>query len=91
MMNTAALIAEFFGTFLLVLTVFASGGNPLAIGGVLALIVYLIGKQSGAHVNPAISTAMFVKGALSMNEYLGYVASQVAGGVASLYVYRVFA
>jgi glycerol uptake facilitator-like aquaporin len=42
-------------------------------------------------VNPAISAAMYVKGALSLNELGAYVASQVAGGVASLYAYRVFA
>lgn len=91
MLDTVALASEFFGTFLLVLSVFASGGNPWVIGATLALIVVLIGKRSGAHVNPAISTAMYVKGSLSFNEYLAYVAAQVLGGVASLYAYRVFA
>jgi aquaporin Z len=91
MLDTTALLAEFLGTFLLVLAVFASGGNAYVIGGTLAVIVLLIGKVSGAHVNPAISAAMFMKGALSTNELAGYVASQVAGGVASLYAYRVFA
>jgi aquaporin Z len=91
MINSTALLAEFLGTFLLVLSVFASGGNAYVIGGTLAVIVLLIGKISGAHVNPAISAAMYVKGALSMNELGAYVASQVAGGVASLYAYRVFA
>ncbi len=91
MIDSSILIAEFLGTLLLLLAVMASGGNALVIGGTLALIIFLIGKISGAHVNPAISTAMYVKGSLSLNEYLMYVASQVAGGVASLYVYRVFA
>lgn len=91
MIDTAALVAEFFGTLLLVLSVFFSGGNAYVIGATLAVIILLIGKTSGAHVNPAISTAMYVKGSLSMNEYLAYVASQVAGGVAALYGYRTFA
>jgi hypothetical protein len=34
---------------------------------------------------------MFVKGSLSAPELGAYVASQVAGAVASLYAYRVFA
>jgi hypothetical protein len=34
---------------------------------------------------------MYAKGALSLTELLAYTASQVAGGVASLYAYRVFA
>lgn len=61
------------------------------IGATLAVIILLIGKLSGAHVNPAISAAMYAKGALSLNEFLAYSASQVAGGLVSLYAYRVFA
>ncbi len=84
------LAAEFLGTFLLVLSVFASGGNAYVVGATLAVIIILTGKVSGGHVNPAISIAMYTKGALSFNELLAYVASQLAGGVASLYAYRVF-
>jgi glycerol uptake facilitator-like aquaporin len=91
MMNTTAFLGEFLGTFLLVLSVFASGGNAFVIGGTLAVIVLMLGKISGAHVNPAISTAMYLKGSLTNQEYLMYVASQVLGGVASLYTYRMFA
>lgn len=91
MINSTALLAEFLGTFLLVLSVFASGGNAFVVGGTLAGIILLIGKLSGAHVNPAISVAMFARGSLSTNELLAYVVSQVLGGVASLYAYRVFA
>jgi aquaporin Z len=84
------LAAEFLGTFLLVLSVFASGGNAYVVGATLAVIIILTGKVSGGHVNPAISMAMYVKGAISSKELLGYVVSQLAGGVASLYAYRVF-
>jgi hypothetical protein len=34
---------------------------------------------------------MFMKGSLSLNELLAYAAVQIAGAVASLYTYRVFA
>ncbi len=91
MIDTTALLAEFLGTFLLVMTVLATSGSALMVGGALALIILLIGKTSGAHVNPAISTAMYMKGALSFNEFMGYVAAQVLGGVASLSAYKVFA
>ncbi len=43
MIDATALIAEFIGTFLLVLAMFASGGSALAIGATLALIVAMIG------------------------------------------------
>jgi aquaporin Z len=51
----------------------------------------LIGATSGGHVNPAVSLAMYVKGALSLNELVMYVASQALGGVAAVYAYRSFA
>jgi len=90
MLDAVTLAAEFLGTFLLVLSVFASGGNAYVVGATLAVIIILTGKVSGGHVNPAISMAMYVKGAISFKELLGYVVSQLAGGVASLYAYRVF-
>ena len=90
-MDFVSLIAEFLGTFLLVLSVFASGGNAYVIGATLAVIVLLIGKLSGAHVNPAISFAMFMKGSLSVKDLTGYMVAQLLGGVASLYAYRIFA
>jgi len=90
MLDAVTLAAEFLGTFLLVLSVFASGGNAYVVGATLAVIIILTGKVSGGHVNPAISLAMYVKGALSFKELLAYLASQFAGGVASLYAYRVF-
>ena len=90
MLDAVTLAAEFLGTFLLVLSVFASGGNAYVVGATLAVIIILTGKVSGGHVNPAISMAMYAKGALSFKELLGYVARQLAGGVASLYAYRVF-
>ena len=89
-MNSLALLAEFFGTFILVLTVIATSGNAYWIGAALAVVVLLIGKISGGHVNPAISVTMFVKGALTQMELLAYIAVQCLGGVASLYTYRAF-
>jgi aquaporin Z len=91
MVDGLVLLAEFLGTFLLTLSVFASGGAWWAVGGTLALIVLLIGKLSGGHVNPAISAAVYFKGALSLQELAAYVGCQVAGAVSSFYVYRVFA
>jgi glycerol uptake facilitator-like aquaporin len=91
MIDAVALLAEFLGTFILTLSVFASGGNAYVIGATLAVTILLTAKLSGGHHNPAISAAMYAKGALSLKEFLAFTISQVAGGVSSLYIYRVFA
>jgi aquaporin Z len=90
-MDSVSLIAEFLGTFLLVLSILASSGNAYVVGATLAVIILLTGKVSGGHVNPAVSLAMYVKGSLTLKEFMSYSASQLLGGATSLYAYRVFA
>jgi aquaporin Z len=90
MLSALPLLAEFLGTFLLVLSIIASGGNAWVIGGTLAVVILLVGSMSGAHVNPAVSLAMFLKGSLSTQELGAYVVVQLLGGAASLYAYNAF-
>jgi aquaporin Z len=84
------LLGEFFGTFLLLMAIFATG-NALVIGGTLALNVFLLGGISGAHVNPAVSLAMLAKGAMSMSDFIGFTIAQCAGAVTAWYAYSVLA
>ncbi len=91
MLSALPLLAEFLGTFLLTLSVIASGGNPWIVGAALALVILLVGSMSGAYVNPAVSFAMYLKGALSVQEVAAYVLVQLLGGAASLYAYNAFA
>ena len=91
MLSALPLLAEFLGTFLLVLVIIASGGNPWISGGALALIILLVGAMSGAQVNPAVSLAMFLKGALTSQELAGYIVVQLLGGASALYAYNAFA
>ena len=80
--------AELVGTFFFLLSILASGGNPLVVGGSLALVVYLIAGVSGADVNPAISFMAYLEGVLRPSELVGYVIVQLAGAAAALYAYR---
>jgi aquaporin Z len=79
---------EFIGTFFLVLTVgmaVATAGTlaPLAIGSVLMVMVFAGGHVSGGHYNPAVSTAVLLRGKLTPNEYVAYVVTQVLAAVAA--------
>jgi aquaporin Z len=81
------LAVEFIGTFFLMFTVgmataTAGGLTPLAIGAVLMVMVFAGGHISGAHYNPAVSTAVLVHGKLATHEYLPYMVTQ-AGAATS--------
>jgi len=86
--NTTSYLAEYLGAFLFILSIFASGGNPLIIGGTLAVVIYLIGSLSGAHVNPAVSVSMFLNGDLNGQQLATYAAAQLLGGASAYYSYK---
>ena len=73
-------IIEFIGTFFLVLTIGLTG-DPIAIGTMLMVMVYMGGHISGAHYNPAVSIAMIIRGLLSVKEAINYILSQLAGAI----------
>ena len=87
-MRQSAYLAEYLGSFFFILVILMSGGNPLVIGGALAMTVVLISGLSGAHVNPAVSLAQYLHGSLRPNDLLVYVALQLLGGVSAYYAYR---
>jgi aquaporin Z len=82
-------LAEFIGTFFLVLTIgctVLSGGKgvipPLAIGSALMVMVYAGGHISGAHFNPAVTIAVWLRGRCKGADVGPYIAAQVVGAVA---------
>lgn len=91
------LIAEFIGTFWLVLggcgsAVLAAAfpdvgiglaGVALAFGLTVLTIAYSLGHISGAHLNPAVSIGLWVGGRFSGKELVPYIIAQVLGAVAA--------
>jgi aquaporin Z len=71
-------IVEFVGTFFLVSGAIFYG----AIGASLALMimVYAGGHISGAHYNPAVTTAMYIRKKVTTAELPGYYFAQLLGG-----------
>lgn len=80
-------LVEFIGTFFLVLTVVmavntgAGSFAPIAIGAALMVMIFAGGHISGAHYNPAVTLAVFMRGKCSAADVPGYMIAQVLGGV----------
>lgn len=87
-----AFISEFFATFFLVLV----GGSAVALGlggsvigtafafGLIAMmIIFVMGKYSGAHANPAVSLGFALTGRMDWGRMLGYWVAQILGGIAA--------
>ncbi len=89
-------VAEFIGTFVLVL--FACGTaavvgcsaengtgyllTALAFGLVIVAMAYSIGNVSGCHINPAVSIAMLISKKMTVCDFIGYVVAQFIGAIA---------
>ena len=81
-------VVEFIGTFFLVLTIGftviepgAGAMAPLAIGSALMVMVFAGGHISGAHYNPAVTLAVWMRGRCASSDVPGYMIAQVVGAV----------
>ncbi len=72
-------LTEFIGTFFLVMGAALGGG--LGAASALMVMVYAGGHISGAHYNPAVSLAVWMRGRLSIGDMIGYWMSQIGGGL----------
>jgi aquaporin Z len=91
------LLAEFFGTFWLVLggcgsAVLAAAfpdvgiglvGVSIAFGLTVLTMAYAVGHVSGGHFNPAVSLGLTVAGRFAAKDLGPYVVAQVLGGIAA--------
>ena len=57
--------------------------QPLAVGSMLMILIFTMGYLSGAHFNPAISLAMYLRGKLNLKDVGFYWIAQVLGAVAA--------
>jgi aquaporin Z len=67
---------------------FAAGvvATALAFGLVLVALVYAIGPISGCHVNPAVTLGFISTGRMKLQEGIGYLIAQFAGGIVGAYL-----
>ncbi|WP_147124944.1 aquaporin [Shimia ponticola] len=93
---TRTLIAELLGTALLLIGVVGSGimaetltddigvallANALATGAMLYVIITVLGPLSGAHFNPAVTLAFWLRKEITNRPAAAYVGMQILGGI----------
>ena len=95
------LLAEFIGTFAFV---FIGAGTAAIVGegvglpGIVAIafahglaimaFAFAYGSVSGGHMNPAVTVGVLAAGAMGVAEAIGYIVSQLIGGVAGALLLR---
>src|ERR1700736_6073091 len=95
------LLAEFIGTFSFV---FIGAGTAAVVGGGTGLngivavafahglaimaFAFAYGSVSGGHMNPAVTVGVLAAGAIGVGEAIGYIISQLVGGIAGALMLR---
>lgn len=99
---TRRLVAECAGSAILLATVVGSGimaeslsggnvalallANAIATGAILFVLITVFGPVSGAHFNPAVTFSMSLIGDIGRRDAILYMAVQVAGAVAGVWL-----
>jgi len=97
--------AEFIATAFLLMAVVGSGiaaetlsggnaglallANAIATGGALFALILVFSPLSGAHMNPVVTIAAALLGGLGSVAALAYIAAQIAGGIAGVWIAHV--
>lgn len=99
--SMGGVLAEFFGTALLLAVITGSGvmadnlssgnaavallGNSIATGCGLFVLISLLGPISGAHFNPMVSLIFWRAGVLNFQTLGSYIAAQFTGAIAGVW------
>jgi aquaporin Z len=82
-METLKVIVEMLGTFFFLSVILQTLTNreigPTAVAVTLLAVIYFGASTSGAHFNPAVSFAMFMKNKMDMQLLVTYVLAQLIG------------
>lgn len=97
-----AVISEALGSLMLFATVVGSGimaerlaggnvaiallGNTAATGAILFVLITMLGPVSGAHMNPAVTLVMRMRGQVGTETAIAYLVAQLVGGVLGVWI-----
>lgn len=86
------LTAEFIGTFFMTAVSVLAIKNanigaytPLAVGSLYIALIYAAHRLSGAHYNPAITLGIFMRGYMTVNQAVAYIATQIVAAIFAVF------
>ena len=87
-------VAEFLGTFVFVSVILYAVSKKSYFGSMVPVVIcvgllasiYMTAEYSGGHLNPAVSTVMYLNKSLDLSNYGLYVGAQLLGAAAAWYV-----
>ncbi|MBV9557713.1 MAG: aquaporin family protein [Pseudolabrys sp.] len=101
-MTRQAILSEALGSLILFATVIGSGimaerlaggnvaiallGNTVATGAILFVLITMLAPVSGAHMNPAVTLVMRLRGHIGTDTAIAYVAVQLSGGILGVWL-----
>ena len=96
------LVAEWLGTAFLLAVIVGSGimgsqlsngnnaiallGNTLPTGAILVVLILVFGPISGAHFNPAVSLAFYLRKEISLQHSILYLFAQLSGAICGVII-----
>lgn len=99
---TRRLFAEWLGTLFLLATVVGSGimaerlaggnvaiallGNTIPTGAILVVLILVFGPISGAHFNPAVTLAFYLRKEISARDSILFILAQITGGIIGVFI-----
>lgn len=96
------ILSEIIGTFFLVFCGTGAiiiheqtGGTPshagiaATFGGIVMIMIYTLGKISGAHMNPAVSIAFVVNGVMTIGKCFRFIIAQAAGAFLASFILKI--
>ena len=82
-MENIKYIVELLGTFFFLSVILNSSNEnlikPFGIAATLLACIFFAGKISGAHLNPAVTLAVYLKDNTELNVVIGYIIAQLIG------------
>lgn len=83
-------VAEFLGTFIFLLSIALSRGQPWVVGLALAVIIFMFAGYGSGHVNPAVTIFTMIDKKKTAGEGFAFIGAQILGALLAFGTYTFF-